>query len=124
MTPAGEAEAGSAGEQPARDIADPRLIANDGKGAVSKSRLFGLGPTSGRRLRRSLLDESKKNWGRLGSKEAGPKIAATFSIVGSCRKLDIPIRQYLADVLPGLADRSIQRLAALTPTAYATHLTK
>jgi hypothetical protein len=55
----------------------------------------------------------------LGSKEAGPKIAAIFSIVESCRKLDIPIRQYLADVLPGLANSSIQKLPALMPTAYA-----
>jgi hypothetical protein len=57
----------------------------------------------------------RKNWLHLGSKEAGPKIAAVFSIVESCRKLNIPIRQYLLDVLPGLADRSIQSLAELTP---------
>jgi len=42
----------------------------------------------------------------------------------SCRKLGVPIRQYLADVLPGLADRSIQSLAELTPMAYAAKLTK
>ena len=60
----------------------------------------------------------RRNWLHLGSKEAGPKIAAIFSIVESCRKLDVPVRKYLADVLPGLADRSIQSLAALTPTAY------
>jgi transposase len=52
----------------------------------------------------------------LGSKEAGPKIAAIFSIVESCRKLDVPIRKYLADVLPGLAE--------LTPTAYAAKAAK
>lgn len=61
----------------------------------------------------------RKNWLHIGSKEAGPKIAAIFSIVESCRKLNIPIRQYLADVLPGLADRSIQSLDELTPAAYA-----
>ena len=44
----------------------------------------------------------RRNWLHLGSKEAGPKIAAIFSIVESCRKLSVPIRQYLADVLPGL----------------------
>lgn len=60
----------------------------------------------------------RRNWLHLGSKEAGPKIAAIFSIVESCRKLDVPVRKYLADVLPGLADRSIQSLAELTPTAY------
>ena len=61
----------------------------------------------------------RRNWLHLGSKEAGPKIAAIFSIVESCRKLGVPIRQYLADVLPGMADRSIQSLADLTPIAYA-----
>jgi len=60
----------------------------------------------------------------LGSKEAGPKIAAIFSIVESCRKLSVPIRQYLADVLPGLSDRSIHALASLTPAAYAASLAK
>ena len=42
----------------------------------------------------------RKNWLHLGSKEAGPKIAAIFSVVESCRRLNIPIRKYLADVLP------------------------
>ncbi len=64
----------------------------------------------------------RKNWLHLGSKEAGPKIAAIFSVVESCRRLNIPIRKYLADVLPGLANRSIQSLAELTPAAYAATL--
>jgi transposase len=58
----------------------------------------------------------RKNWLHLGSKEAGPKIAAIFSIVENCRKLGIAIRKYLADMLPGLADRSIQELDGLIPT--------
>jgi hypothetical protein len=66
----------------------------------------------------------RKNWLHLGSKEAGPKIAAIFSIVESCRKLGVPIRQYLADVLPGLADRSIHELAGFTPAACAAKITK
>ena len=66
----------------------------------------------------------RRNWLHLGSKEAGPKIAAIFSVVESCRKLGVPIRKYLAEVLPGLADRSIQQLAALSPTAYAARLAK
>jgi len=66
----------------------------------------------------------RKNWLHLGSKEAGPKIAAIFSVVESCRRLAVPIRQYLADVLPGMANRSIQTLADLTPTAYAAKLSK
>jgi transposase len=66
----------------------------------------------------------RKNWLHIGSKEAGPKIAAIFSVVESCRKLNIPVRKYLADVLPGLADRSIQSLTAITPTAYAANSAK
>ncbi len=66
----------------------------------------------------------RKNWLHLGSKEAGPKIAAIFSVVESCRKLGVPIRKYLADVLPGLADRSIQEMASLSPKAYAANMAK
>ena len=64
----------------------------------------------------------RRNWLHLGSKEAGPKIAAIFSIIESCRRLNIPIRKYLGDTLPGLANRSIQTLPELTPTAYAARL--
>jgi transposase len=67
---------------------------------------------------------ARRNWLDLGSKEAGPKIAAIFSIVESYRKLDVPIRKYPAEVLPGLADRCIQSLAELTPTAYAAKVAK
>jgi hypothetical protein len=63
----------------------------------------------------------RKNWLHLGSKEAGPRIAAIFSVVESCRRLGLPIRKYLADVLPGLANRSIQTMAEITPTAYAAN---
>lgn len=66
----------------------------------------------------------RRNWLHVGSKEAGPKIAAIFSIVESCRRLGVSIRRYLADVLPGMADRSIQELAGITPTAYAAKLAK
>ena len=45
----------------------------------------------------------RKNWIHLGSQEAGPKVAAILSVVESCRRLNIPIRDYLTDVLPGLA---------------------
>ena len=55
-----------------------------------------------------LIAIGRRNWLHLGSKEAGPKIAAIFYIVESCRKLCVPIRQYLADVLTGLASINIQ----------------
>jgi transposase len=61
----------------------------------------------------------RKNWIHIGSQQAGPKVAAILSIVETCRRMKIPIRDYLAAVLPGIAGVSIQRLADLTPAAWA-----
>jgi len=61
----------------------------------------------------------RKNWIHVGSPQAGPKIAAILSVVESCRRLKLPVRDYLAAVLPGLADCPIQRLPELTPAAMA-----
>jgi transposase len=60
----------------------------------------------------------RKNWIHLGSKEAGPRVAAIVSIVETCRRLSLPIRDYLGSVLPGLADVPINRVAELTPSAW------
>jgi transposase len=61
----------------------------------------------------------RKNWIHIGSQYAGPKVAAILSVVESCRRMQIPARDYLGGVLPGLADISIQRLASLTQLAWA-----
>jgi len=61
----------------------------------------------------------RKNWIHVGSPQAGPKIAAILSVVESCRRLKLPVRDYLAAVLPGLADLPIQRLPEVTPAAWA-----
>ena len=61
----------------------------------------------------------RKNWVHLGSKEAGPRVANILSIVETCRRLVLPVREYLACVLPGLADFPVQRVAELTPQAWA-----
>ena len=61
----------------------------------------------------------RRNWTHIGHEKAGPRVAAILSIVETCRRLKIPVREYLAAVLPGLANTSIQRLPALTPTAWA-----
>ena len=61
----------------------------------------------------------RKNWIHIGSPQAGPKVAAILSIMETCRRLQISARKYLAAVLPGLADVSIQKLADLTPAAWA-----
>jgi transposase len=60
----------------------------------------------------------RKNWIHIGSPQAGPKIAAILSIVESCRRLKLPVRDYLAAILPGLADLPIQRIPELTPAAW------
>src|ERR1700681_2179273 len=51
----------------------------------------------------------RKNWIHVGSPQAGPKVAAILSVVESCRRLKLPVRNYLAAVLPGLASLSVQR---------------
>jgi transposase len=61
----------------------------------------------------------RKNWIHIGSQHAGPKVAAILSIVESCRRLKIPTRDYLAAVLPGLADLPMNRLKERTPFAWA-----
>ena len=60
----------------------------------------------------------RKNWLHIGSKEAGPKIAAIMSIVETCRRLDIPLRRYLMDILPKLGGWPMNRVAELMPTAW------
>ena len=59
------------------------------------------------------------NWIHIGSEPAGPRVAAIISVIESCRRLKIPVRDYLADILPGLANARRQRIADLTPAAWA-----
>jgi transposase len=60
----------------------------------------------------------RKNWIHLGSANAGPKVAAILSIAETCRRRGIPLRDYLLDVLPGMADRKRSEVAGLTPTRW------
>ena len=60
----------------------------------------------------------RKNWTHIGSRQAGPRVAAILSVLESCRRLKIPVREYLNEILPGLANRSIQQLDDLTPAAW------
>jgi transposase len=61
----------------------------------------------------------RRNWIHVGSKEAGPRVAAIISIVETCRRLSLSLRDYLGSVLPGLADFPSNRVAELTPKAWA-----
>ncbi|MGA7907587.1 MAG: IS66 family transposase [Candidatus Sulfotelmatobacter sp.] len=62
----------------------------------------------------------RKNWIHIGSPQAGPKVAAILSVVESCRRMKISVRDYLAAILPGLADLPIKRLPSLTPSIWAS----
>ena len=61
----------------------------------------------------------RKNWLHGGSVKAGPKVAAILSVVESCRRLRLPVKEYLADVLPGLDRRKLSEVASLTPTRWS-----
>jgi transposase len=61
----------------------------------------------------------RKNWLHVGSAKAGPKVAAILSIVESCRRLDISVKEYLSAVLPGLNRRVLSQVAALTPARWS-----
>jgi hypothetical protein len=64
----------------------------------------------------------RKNWIHIGSEQAGPRVAAIITVIESCRRLKIPVRDYLADILPGLANVPFQRIAELTPAAWAAKM--
>jgi transposase len=61
----------------------------------------------------------RKNWLHIGSERAGPRVAAILSVVETCRRQQIPIRQYLSSVLPGLAEFPANRVSELTPANWA-----
>ena len=60
----------------------------------------------------------RRNWIHIGSEEAGPRVAAIVSVVETCRRLKIAIRDYLCSTLPGLANFPVNRIAELTPSAW------
>lgn len=62
----------------------------------------------------------RKNWIHVGSEQAGPKVAAILSVVETCRRLKLPVREYLASILPGLANLPVQRIREYTPAAWAS----
>jgi transposase len=61
----------------------------------------------------------RKNWLHVGSPQSGPKVAAILSVVESCRRLGLPVKEYLAAVLPGLNRRTLSQVANLTPARWA-----
>jgi len=61
----------------------------------------------------------RKNWLHVGSVKAGPKVAAILSVVESCRRIEAPVKEYLAGVLPGLDRRTMSQVADLTPASWS-----
>ncbi|MBP7948020.1 MAG: transposase [Verrucomicrobiales bacterium] len=60
----------------------------------------------------------RKNWLHVGSWEAGPRVAAIASVIESAKRLGLNPRDYLADVLPRLANGTTSVVPALTPAAW------
>ena len=61
----------------------------------------------------------RKNWLHVGSVNAGAKVAAILSIVESCRRLNVPVKEYLSDILPGLDRHTLGEVAQLTPARWS-----
>ena len=61
----------------------------------------------------------RKNWLHVGSEKAGPKVAAILSVVESCRRLNVSVKEYLGDVLPGLGSRKLSEVPLITPARWA-----
>uniref|UniRef100_Q024Q9 Transposase IS66 n=1 Tax=Solibacter usitatus (strain Ellin6076) TaxID=234267 RepID=Q024Q9_SOLUE len=61
----------------------------------------------------------RKNWLHVGSVKAGPKVAAILSVVESCRRIGVPVREYLGGMLPGLEHRTLAEVAHLTPARWS-----
>jgi len=60
----------------------------------------------------------RKNWLHVGSQKSGPKVAAILSVVESCRRIGAPVKDYLADVLPGLDKKTLREVEQLTPARW------
>jgi len=61
----------------------------------------------------------RKNWLHVGHVKAGPKVAAILSVVESCRRIGVPVREYLTQVLPGMDRRTLSQVASFTPARWA-----
>lgn len=62
----------------------------------------------------------RKNWLHVGSAQSGPKVAGILSVVESCRRLQIPVKDYLMAVLPGMNQRTLSEASLLTPARWKT----
>jgi hypothetical protein len=63
----------------------------------------------------------RKNWLHIGSETAGHRVAAVASVVESCKRSGIGVKEYLESVLPGLNTALAREVGALTPHAWKRH---
>ena len=70
------------------------------------------------RLQDSTIDRIAATFGPAVALKAGPKVAAILSVVESCRRISVPVKEYLAGVLPGLDRRRLGEVATLTPARW------
>lgn len=61
----------------------------------------------------------RKNWLFVGSQEGGEAAAIIFSLVQTCRAININPRDYLEDVMRRIMDQPINRLEELLPDEWA-----
>ena len=61
----------------------------------------------------------RKHWLHVGRPKAGPTVAAILSIVESCGRLRVPVKDYLLDILPGLDDCKVAEVAQLTRSRWS-----
>jgi transposase len=61
----------------------------------------------------------RKNWLHVGSAQSGPKVAAIISVIESCRRLGVPVKEYLLAVLTGMARRKLPEVVFLTPARWS-----
>ncbi len=63
----------------------------------------------------------RNHWLHIDSEAAGHWVAAVVSVVESCKRSGIGVKEYLESVLPGLNTALAQQVGALTPHAWKRH---
>ncbi len=60
----------------------------------------------------------KKNWLFIGHPDAGQKSAVIYSLIGSCRRAGVPVRDYLVDVFTRLPTMKASQIEDLLPSRW------
>jgi transposase len=71
-------------------------------------------------LRLSNYFDNRKNWLFAGSFEGARRAALLYSLVQSCKLIDVPPEAYLKDVLLRVATHPQRLIGQLTPKDWST----